>query len=137
MSAAIDFLAAEYPVTPLLLAGFSFGSWVGLRAGCSDSRVKELIGLGLPVGDLGGREFSFLESCAKPKLLVNGEFDRYGSPAKLRALADAFPANVKDQTSVAAISGGDHFFTGHLPELEKTIANWLLARHPDLATRTE
>ena len=52
VSAALDFLAAEYPGAPLLVAGFSFGSWVGLRVGCSDSRVTDLIGLGLPVGDL-------------------------------------------------------------------------------------
>src|SRR6266700_8352116 len=55
VSAALDFLAAEYPGAPILLAGFSFGSWVGLRAGCKDSRVAELIGLGLPVGNLGNR----------------------------------------------------------------------------------
>src|SRR5258707_8168839 len=29
--AALDFLASEFPVFPLLLAGFSFGAWVGLR----------------------------------------------------------------------------------------------------------
>src|SRR6266404_6343920 len=70
VSAALDFLAAEYPGAPILLAGFSFGSWVGLRAGCHDSRVADLIALGLPVGNLGNREFSYLETCYKPKLLV-------------------------------------------------------------------
>src|ERR1700730_9861708 len=32
--AVLDFLAAEFPGLPLLVAGFSFGSWVGLHAGC-------------------------------------------------------------------------------------------------------
>ena len=132
VAAALNFLAMEYSGTPLLLAGFSFGSWVGLRAGCIDARVKELIGLGLPVGDLGNREFSYLDACAKPKLLVCGEFDMYCPPQKLQAMAEAFPANVKDQTSIAVIPGADHFFAGHLPELDKTIADWLVARHPDL-----
>src|SRR5712664_809024 len=64
VSAALDFLAAEYPGAPLLLAGFSFGSWVGLRVGCSDTRVSELIGLEIPVGDLiGVRQFSYLDVC--------------------------------------------------------------------------
>ncbi len=49
VSAALNFLATEYPQVPLLLAGFSFGSWVGLRVGCGDARVTALIGLGLPV----------------------------------------------------------------------------------------
>jgi uncharacterized protein len=136
-AAAIDFLAGEYPDAPILLAGFSFGSWVGLRAGCKDSRVKELIGLGLPFGDQGNREFSFLDACAKPKLLACGEFDTFGPPGKLRAMADAFPAHVKDQTIIAVIQGADHFFAGHLPELDRTIADWLMTRHPGLVAPAE
>ncbi len=33
--AALDFLAADFPAARLLLAGFSFGAWVGLRASAS------------------------------------------------------------------------------------------------------
>jgi hypothetical protein len=131
--AILDFLAAEYPGVPLLLAGFSFGSWVGLRAGCEDPRVTELLGLGLPVGDLDSRSFSYLESCAKPKLLVSGEFDRFGPPNKLRAMVERFPQLVQEKTSIAIIHGGDHFFAGHLPELDRAITKWLLVRHPQLA----
>jgi alpha/beta superfamily hydrolase len=131
--AVIDFLAAEYPGVPQLLAGFSFGSWVGLRAGCGDPRVMELLGLGLPVGDLDSRSFSYLERCDKPKLLVSGEFDRFGPPSKLRAMVNQFPAHVQENTRVAIVAGGDHFFAGHLPELDHTIVEWLLERHPGLA----
>src|SRR5271166_4366784 len=55
--AALDFLAAEFTRVPLLLAGFSFGSWVGMRVGCEDQRVTHLIGLGIPVNNT---DFSFL-----------------------------------------------------------------------------
>jgi uncharacterized protein len=130
--AAIDFLAAEYPGAPLLLAGFSFGSWVGLRAGCGDARVTELIGLGLPVGNLDLRNFGYLETCDKPKLLASGEFDQFGPPRTLRAMVEQFSVHVKEQTQVAVVVGGDHFFAGHLPELDQIIAAWLQERHPEL-----
>ncbi len=133
--ATIDFLAGEFPDVPLLVAGFSFGSWVGLRAGCGDPRVKELIGLGLPVGNFGSRSFSYLDSCDKPKLLLTGELDRFGPPNLLRAMVEQFPPQVRQQTQVAIIEGGDHFFTGYLPELDHAIAGWLLERHPELAAR--
>jgi len=68
----LDFLAEQFPGVPLLAAGFSFGSWVGLRAGCADARVTELIGLGMPVASFKNRSFSYLEECSKPKLLVSG-----------------------------------------------------------------
>jgi alpha/beta superfamily hydrolase len=132
---ALDFLASEYPAVPLLLAGFSFGSWVGLHAGCEDPRVEELIGLGLPVGELGNRVFSYLDRCNKPKLLVSGEFDRFGPPANLRGMVEQLPSQVKQNTAVAIVPGGDHFFAGHLPELDRAISAWLVERHPDLAAR--
>jgi uncharacterized protein len=131
--AVLDFLAAEFPGEPLLVAGFSFGSWVGLRAGCGDARVAELIGLGLPVGDLDNRSFSYLDHCDKPKLLVSGEFDRFGPPVKLRAMVAQFPPHVRENTTVEIVPEGDHFFAGHLAELDSTIAAWLVKRHPDLA----
>jgi len=136
-TAALDFLAGEYPGVPLLLAGFSFGSWVGLRAGCEDSRVTELIGLGLPVADIKNREFSYLNACDKAKLLVTGEFDSHGPPHQLTALVESLPGNVKERTSVTIVPGGDHFFTGHLPDLDRAIAAWLTERHPDLVDHRE
>ena len=126
VAGALDFLAAEVPGVPLLLAGFSFGSWVGLRVGCSDPRVSHLIGLGLPVGDLvGERGFAYLDACTKTKLLVTGEFDQYGRPEQLKAVVAQFSAPAQEQTSTVFIRGADHFFTGHLLELDSVIAEWL------------
>jgi alpha/beta superfamily hydrolase len=108
---------------------------VGLRAGCADSRVVELLGLGLPAGNLDARNFSYLERCEKPKLLVSGEFDSFGPPATLRAMVAGFPEAVREETRVSIVRGGDHFFTGHLADLERAIAEWVLERHPELAAR--
>ena len=89
----------------------------------------------MPVGDLDSRSFSYLESCDKPKLLVSGEFDRFGPPNKLRAMVEQFPSHINENTRVSIVAGGDHFFTGHLPELDHAIAEWLLERHPELGAR--
>jgi alpha/beta superfamily hydrolase len=133
--AVMDLLAQKYPGVPLLAAGFSFGSWVGSRAGCSYSRVAELICLGLPVSGQDPRDFSYLELCDKPKLFVTGEFDRFGPPAQLHTMVEKFPPEVRQQTEVKIVRGGDHFFTGHLDEVDRVISEWLLARHPELAAR--
>ena len=116
--AALDFLAGEFRETPLLLAGFSFGCWVGLRVGCRDARVAKLIGIGPP---LNNSDFSYLESCDKPKLFVQGSEDRFSDVRKLRALADGIPG----QNQVVVVDGVDHFFTGKIAELGQAIMNWL------------
>ena len=112
--AALNYLSAEFPGTPLLAAGFSFGAAVGLRVGCEDSRVSELIGMGLPINDL---EAGYLRMCAKPKLLIQGAEDRYGSGENWKALVASFSPEAAAKTQVVFIPGADHFFTGHIDEM--------------------
>jgi uncharacterized protein len=116
--AALNFLAGEFPDVPLLLAGFSFGSWVGMREGCADARVTRLIGLGIPVNNT---DFSFLRECAKPKLFVHGENDEHGDIAKVRELLPAF-AGVN---TLVEVPSADHFFAGKLHQLDRAITDWL------------
>jgi alpha/beta superfamily hydrolase len=130
--AALDFLAGEFPGMPLLLAGFSFGCVVGLRVGCEDSRVIELIGLGAPVGD---SDFSYLSACAKPKLFIQGENDQYGAPAALEALVKSLPEAARRETRIVVVPTADHFFAGHLEEVDSAFAYWLTGRHLDLAEK--
>lgn len=116
--AALDFLGKQFPGTPLLLAGFSFGAWVGLRVGCEDQRVSHLIGLGIPVND---SDFSFLKQCKKPKLLVHGSRDQYGAVLKVKSLVASLPG----ENHLVVIEGADHFFVNKLEQLDAAITNWV------------
>lgn len=120
--AAIDYLVNEFPGRPIVLAGFSFGSWVGLRVGCEDTRVSELIGLGLPVND---SDLTYLQSCAKPKLFVQGGNDQYGSGDNVEALFAKLP----EPKRLVIVQGVDHFFAGKLNEMGAAIEEWLAERY--------
>jgi len=119
---ALDWLGGEFHL-PLVFCGFSFGAAVGLRAACPDARVKAVIGLGTPVLPVDGRAYdlSCLESCSKPKLLVSGDHDQYGSRAELEKLT----SSLRDPKKLVMIEGADHFFEGRLREMRETIANWI------------
>ncbi|MGA3295753.1 MAG: alpha/beta fold hydrolase [Candidatus Acidiferrales bacterium] len=121
--AALDYLASEFPKKPILLAGFSFGSWVGLRVGCEDARVARLIGLGLPVDNV---DASYLRACAKPKLFIQGGNDQFGSRASLEALFATLP----EPKRLVIVEGADHFFTGHLNQVGAAIGSWLEEQLP-------
>ena len=114
---ALDFLASEFPGVPLLLAGFSFGAWVGLQAGCEDPRVSHLIGLGIPVNST---DFSFLRGCNKPKLFVHGSNDEFGAIEKVKALIPTLPGDNR----LVVVEGVDHFFAGKLDQLARAINAW-------------
>jgi len=121
--AALDYLSGEFPQRPILLAGFSFGSMVGLRVGCADQRISELIGLGIPVDR---SDLTYLRDCAKPKLIIQGGNDQFGSSANVEALFATLPAPKK----LVFVEGADHFFTGQLDKVRAAIDEWLDERHP-------
>ena len=116
--AAIDYLAEEFPGLPIILAGFSFGSVVGLKVGCADERVQELIGLGVPVND---SDLSFLKNCAKPKLIIQGGDDQYGAKDRVEHLFREIPEPKK----LIFIPEADHFFTGKLDQVSAAISAWI------------
>ncbi|HYL67583.1 MAG TPA: alpha/beta family hydrolase [Candidatus Limnocylindria bacterium] len=126
---ALDFLAGEFPGLPVLLAGFSFGSWVGLRVGCEDVRVTELIGIGVPVND---SDFSFLSGSKKPKLFVQGGKDQFGAADRLKTLVASLPGDNR----LVIVSDADHFFTGKLDQLGRAIGDWIKERHPHIGVLT-
>jgi len=123
--AALDFLAAEFPGLPLLLAGFSFGSWVGLRVGCADQRLRELIGIGTPVNS---SDFSYLRNCDKPKLFVHGANDEHGDVKKLEAFVESLPG----ENRLVVVAGAEHFFVGKLDQVDAAIRAWVTQRHPEI-----
>jgi alpha/beta superfamily hydrolase len=121
---ALDHLAVAYPALPLVVAGFSFGARVGLEVGIRDGRVRALVGVGTPVS-IPEREydFSFIEDCRKPLLLVHGSRDEFGTVEDLRALAARAPSEARARVEI--IEGAGHFFEGHLDELKNAITEWM------------
>jgi uncharacterized protein len=116
--AAIGYLAEQFPGKPILLAGFSFGAWVGLRVGCEDSRVTQLIGMGIPVDN---SDLNYLRTCAKPKLILQGGNDQFGSRANVEALFAAIP----EPKRLVIVDGPDHFFVGKLDQIASAITAWI------------
>ena len=124
---ALDWLNAEFHL-PLIFAGFSFGAAVGMRAACGDARVRAAIAAGLPAAPVAADAeeprvytFEFLQSCAKPKLLVSGARDQFGPRAQLETLVKSLPEPKK----LVLIEGADHFFAGRLREFRDAVAGWV------------
>ena len=120
---ALEYLIEKYPSLPVFLAGFSFGARVGLEVGTRDERVNYLVGVGTPVS-IPEREydFSFIEDCRKPLLLVHGERDEFGTVPDLRALAARLPDPSLAQIKIIPDAG--HFFDEQLEDLRRAVADW-------------
>lgn len=126
--AALDWLDANLHI-PILLAGFSFGSFVGMRAACGNPRVNGVIGLGVPVL-AEGRTYSyeFLEHCTQPKLFVCGAEDQFGP----RDAVEPMLQRAAEPKRMVWIEGAEHFFQGtpaspgaKLDKMQAQILEWL------------
>ncbi|MGH2507066.1 MAG: alpha/beta hydrolase [Ktedonobacteraceae bacterium] len=114
---ALDFLSHRYPSLPIILAGFSFGAWVGLRVACEDDRVQAMIGLGTPVRLF---EHEYLEDCHKPKLFIHGTLDEL-APFDL---AQRWFEHVPAPKVMIPVEGADHFFQDRMDEVQAMIASF-------------
>jgi alpha/beta superfamily hydrolase len=123
--AALDWLHNEYQ-RPLIAVGFSFGAAMTLQACCTQpqaaANVHALVALGLPIATDGSTyRYPFLESCTLPKLFLSGDRDRFASPAELTQVVSA----AAEPKRLVLLPGADHFFTGHLPAMQSSLAGWL------------
>lgn len=105
VKAAVTYLLSRQAVPTVVVAGYSFGSMVGLRAGADDPRVHKLIGVALPIGM---RDASFLLNANKPILLISGDHDNYSPVPVLQDLV----AKLSEPKALKIVDGADHFFWG-------------------------
>jgi hypothetical protein len=122
--AALDWLENEYK-RPLVALGFSFGAAMTLQACCHPQtrpNIRALAALGLPTqADGHNYRYPCLQSCSIPKLFLSGDRDQFASPVQLAQVANS----AADPKSLVLLPGADHFFNGHLPAMQSSLAGWL------------
>jgi alpha/beta superfamily hydrolase len=115
---AVRWLGEKYPSMPLALIGYSFGAWIGLQVGCSDIRIKAMVGLAPPL-DL--YDFEFLLNNSKPTLYIVGTRDEFCSQENLDRLESRLPIS----SSLRRIEDAEHFFAGREEVIQALITNFL------------
>jgi alpha/beta superfamily hydrolase len=118
--AALEFMAARYPGTPLWAAGFSFGAWIALEVGAADPRVSVLIGIAPPITRQ-NYTFEHILTSTKPKFFVQGDLDEVCPIRDLRA----FYAKLPEPKELVEVDGANHLFEGKTVELGEVLEGLL------------
>jgi alpha/beta superfamily hydrolase len=116
--AALDFAASRFAALPLVLGGFSFGAAMALHAAAADARARALFVLGLPLTRMS--DLGVLGMVKVPRLFVQGQRDEFGDGERVRSLVEPLPP----PRELRVIADSDHFFTGHLDELQAELSRW-------------
>lgn len=120
--AVIGWARTRWPAAELWLAGFSFGSFVALRASAR-SEPACLISVAPPV-----RRFPVAEQPrpACPWLVIQGEDDELVDCREVTEWA----SRIRPPPELELIPDTDHLFHGRLTPLRKVVERFLLARAP-------
>jgi hypothetical protein len=125
--AAIHWLHTEYKL-PIVLVGFSFGAAMAIAASSAlptptdGPNLRALALLGLPThGFKRSYEYPLLSTCTLPKLFLSGDQDQFATKVQLK---HAFDSTAHPKTLVL-VPDADHFFTGHLEQMQTALAAWL------------
>jgi len=113
--AALDFLRTRYLNLPWMLAGFSFGSRVALRLGCSlQPAPSRALAAGFPTRR---EDNSYLAQCRVPKVFIQSTQDEHGPRAELEAVYPGFA----EPKEIHWVEATDHFFAGALDPFERAV----------------
>jgi len=116
VQAAIEWVKRKHPGKPVIVGGFSFGSWVSSRVACEDRDILAVFLIGTPVNKY---DFGYLRHCEKPMLFLHGTQDEHGEIGKVENLTQT----VRNAQSVI-VTGADHFFSKQLEAVEETMRSW-------------
>lgn len=102
----------------LALAGFSFGSFVGLSAAVDDPRVAGCLAIAPPVNHY---DFGFVRAYERPLTVVYARDDEL-VPA---AAVEAWLAGLVRPPRIVPVAGASHLFHGKLAPLREATASFL------------
>lgn len=114
MGAALDWMQARYPDVEPWGGGFSFGARVAAQRAVSDTRIRRLILVALPVLAF---DVSYITQVKQPGFILMAEKDEFGTLAELER---RFPG-VLARFETSEVPGVGHFFDDRTSEVQSRL----------------
>ena len=127
-ASALDWAQAINPeARACWVAGFSFGAWIGMQLLMRRPEVEGFISIAPPANLY---DFSFLAPCPASGLIVHGRNDQVSPEADVQKLVDRLNAQRGIKITQVKVEGANHFFDQNLPDLVKSVEDYLDMRMP-------
>jgi alpha/beta superfamily hydrolase len=122
-AAALDWMQQHNPnSSSCWVAGFSFGAWIGMQLLMRRPEIHGFISVALPANMY---DFSFLAPCPSSGLIVHGEKDTLVPQESVSKLVQKLSQQRGIKIDLRMIPDADHFFSGHLEQLDEVIESYL------------
>ncbi|MCP3899309.1 MAG: alpha/beta hydrolase [Desulfobacteraceae bacterium] len=119
LKAVIDFLKEQGLDDNILLAGYSYGSWINSSAVSQGLSVADTIMISPPIAFL---DYKNIKTLPSPGLVVTGTDDEIAPPGLVKKSVEQWNSEIV----LEIIPGCDHFYGRYLNQLKEIVANYLL-----------
>ena len=115
---AMDWLQSQNPASnQCWIAGFSFGSWIGMQLMMRRPEISGFISVTPPAAT---HDFTFLAPCPASGLVINGSADRVAPPQDTLTLVNKLHEQKGITITHTEVEGAGHFFED--PHMETLIS---------------
>jgi alpha/beta superfamily hydrolase len=122
-ASALDWMQSVNPgASACWIAGYSFGSWIGMQVMMRRPEIGGFLTIAPPAGSL---DFSFLAPCPSSGLIVHGDRDDLVPIEAAEKLAKKLGTQRNIVVSFRALAGADHYFASHMAELARLVDDYL------------
>ena len=119
----MDWLQSQNPAAKFSwVAGFSFGSWIGMQLMMRRPEIRGFIAVTPPAKT---REFTFLAPCPASGLIIHGSRDQVVPVKDVQHLRSKIAIQRGFDIKTDVVPGADHFYTNKLEQLTKRISKYL------------
>ncbi|HZF44537.1 MAG TPA: alpha/beta hydrolase, partial [Sphingomonadaceae bacterium] len=104
------------------IAGNSFGAWIGMQLLMRRPEIKGFISIAPPANMY---DFTFLAPCPSSGIIIQGDADEVVTPVAVQKLVDKLRTQRHITIHHDVIPGANHFFAKEMPQLMKSVDNYL------------
>ena len=127
-AAALDWLQMMNPgAQTCWIAGVSFGAWIGMQLLMRRPEIHAFISISPPANFY---DFTFLAPCPASGLILHGRNDTVSPEADVQKLVDRLSAQRGIKITQVRTEGANHLFENHVPDLVRTVEDYLDMRMP-------
>ncbi len=125
-AAALDWMQALNPNAPYVwVAGFAFGSWIGMQLLMRRPEIKGFIAVSPPANEI---DFSFLAPCPQSGIIIQGEKDNIIPEPAVQKVVERLNAQKGIAVDYRVIPNANHFYNDQVDVMIDHIHDYMNMR---------
>jgi uncharacterized protein len=126
-AAALDWMQALNPNAPFVwIAGFAFGSWIGMQLLMRRPEIKGFVCVSPPANEI---DFSFLAPCPQSGIIIHGERDNIIPQDSVQKVVERLNAQKGIAVDYRVIPNANHFFNDQVDVMIENIHDYMNGRN--------